>query len=657
MRFIRNRFLQFVVDGLVVATALLAAYFIRWTGEIPPRDYIKQFLLIVPYLVLLRIGLLAGFGVYRLIWRYISLRDMPRILAAVGLGSVLMVAVRYTLPTLMMISPIRLNPKFATVPYGVLAAEFVLTIGGIVAVRSLWRMIKEQGQARVRVKEAEQKPLRRVLLIGAGDAGVAVARQVHDNPRVGFSVLGFLDDDPNKHGTVIQGYKVLGPITDLEAQVRRLGADLAVLTIAAFPGDSVRRVMDLAKTAGVDVKIIPAFHELSAGIFNLSNVRAVAIEDLLGRAPVELEEEAISSFIRGKRVLITGAGGSIGAEMCRQVCRYEPSVLFLLDQAENPLFHIHRELHGSFPEVSLETLIGSVANKDRMRQLVRAHKPEVVVHAAAHKHVPLMECNPGEAVRNNVHGSRVMAEMALEVGADAFVMISTDKAVNPTSVMGASKRMAEMYIQSLARDSKTTRILTVRFGNVLGSEGSVVPIFKQQIAAGGPVTVTHPEMIRYFMTIPEASQLVLQAAAMGDGGEIFILEMGEPVKIVNLARDLITLSGMVPDRDIKIQFTGMRPGEKMFEEINLSDENATKTKHPRIWVGKSHVPQREKLGALIDGLLDRISDATPHEIRQGIADCVTEYRPNPEGNVRGGDGAPKAEDEESSATASTVHSA
>ena len=633
MRFIRNRFLQFVVDGLVVAIALLAAYFIRWTGEIPPRDYIKQFLLIVPYLVLLRVGLLASFGVYRLIWRYISLRDMPRILAAVGSGTVLMVAVRYTLPTLMQISPLRLNPKFATVPYGVLAAEFVLTIGGIVAVRSLWRMIKEQGQARVRVKEAEQTPPRRVLLIGAGDAGVMMARQVHDNPRVGFAVLGFLDDDPNKHGTVIQGYKVLGPIDSLEHNVKLLGADLAVLTIASFPGESVRRVMDLAKTAGIDVKIIPAFHELSAGIFNLSNVRDVAIEDLLGRAPVELEEDAISEFIHGKRVLISGAGGSIGSEMCRQVCRYGPARLLLLDQAENPLFHIHRELRGSHPEVALETLIGSVANRDRMRQLLLAHEPEVVIHAAAHKHVPLMECNPGEAVRNNVHGSRVMAEMALEVGADAFVMISTDKAVNPTSVMGASKRMAEMYVQALASTSSTTRILTVRFGNVLGSEGSVVPIFKQQIAAGGPVTVTHPDMIRYFMTIPEASQLVLQAAAMGHGGEIFILEMGEPVKIVDLARDLITLSGMVPDRDIKIQFTGMRPGEKMFEEINLSDENATKTDHPRIWVGESHVPERAKIAAMIDALLKRASDATPDEIRKGIADCVTEYQPNPEGKV------------------------
>ena len=632
MRFFRNRFLQFVVDGLVVAVALLAAYFIRWTGEIPPRDYLKQFLLIVPYLVLLRVGLLASFGVYRLIWRYVSLRDIPRILAAVGSGTLLLVAVRVSLPTLIQISPIRLNPKFATVPYGVLAAELVLTLGGIVAARALWRIIKERGQARVRFSQEEKTPPRGALLIGAGDAGVMVARQVRENPRVGFSVLGFLDDDPNKHGTVIQGFKVLGPISDLEMQVKRLGADLAVLTIAAFPGESVRRVMDLAKAAGVDVKIIPAFHELSAGIFNLSNVRDVAIEDLLGRAPVELEEEAISSFIQGKRVLITGAGGSIGSEMCRQVCRYRPARLFLLDQAENPLFHIHRELAGTFPDVALDTLIGSVANRDRMRQLMLAHRPEVVIHAAAHKHVPLMECNPGEAVRNNIHGSRTMAELALEAEADAFVMISTDKAVNPTSVMGASKRMAEMYVQALAATSKSTRIITVRFGNVLGSEGSVVPIFKQQITDGGPVTVTHPEMIRYFMTIPEASQLVLQAAAMGDGGEIFILEMGEPVKIVDLARDLITLSGMVPDRDIKIEFTGMRPGEKMFEEINLSEEHATKTMHPRIWVGESHVPDRDKIAAKIDALLARSSEATPEEIRAGIAECVTEYRPNPEGS-------------------------
>ncbi|MBW2737214.1 MAG: polysaccharide biosynthesis protein [Deltaproteobacteria bacterium] len=325
-------------------------------------------------------------------------------------------------------------------------------------------------------------------------------------------------------------------------------------------------------------------------------------------------------------MLVTGAGGSIGSEICRQVLRYGPKELQLLDQAENPIFHLQRELSQKSNGTPLVPLIGNVSNADRIGRIIAEHQPEIIFHAAAHKHVPLMEQNPSEAVRNNILGSRTVADLAHEHGVEAFVMISTDKAVNPTSVMGASKRMAEMYVQSLAEHSKT-RFVTVRFGNVLGSEGSVVPLFKEQIARGGPVMVTHPEMKRYFMTIPEASQLVLQSATMGEGGEIFILEMGAPIKIVNLARDLIRLSGYQPDKEIAIEFSGMRPGEKLYEEINLGSEKAQKTKHPRIWTGKHRQLDHKSASKLVDELVAMIPNAEIATVIAALARCVPEYVP------------------------------
>ena len=627
MKFLRTRMLQLLVDGLVVVLALAAAYLIRFEGS-PPRPYIKQLLLIAPYLMLLRIGLMAWLGIYRLVWRYVSLRDLPRIILSMAAGSAVLVAARFGIVPLFKAFGFVVNPTYASVPFGVLTAELVLSTVGIISVRSLWRLLKEEEVKRAHNGHAAGGgSKKKALLIGAGSAGVMVAREVTSNPDVGFQVLGFLDDDTDKQGRVFLGYKVLGGTERLGELATELGAELVVITMANVPARTIRHIVELAEAADLRVQIIPGLYEILSGRINISKIRNVAIEDLLGREPVHLDETMIGAFIQDKVVLVTGAGGSIGSEMCRQVCHFGPRRLVLLDQAENPLFHIHRELLAAYHDLELLPVVGNVSNPDRMKQVMGELRPEVVFHAAAHKHVPLMELNPGEAIRNNVRGSRTMADLAHEFNAEAFVMISTDKAVNPTSVMGATKRLAEMYVQALSATSKT-RFITVRFGNVLASEGSVVPLFKEQIARGGPVMVTHPDMKRYFMTIPEASQLVLQASTMGQGGEIFILEMGEPILIVNLARDLIRLSGYRPDEDIKIEFSGMRPGEKLYEEINLSEENATKTKHPRIWIGKCTVGDKDALVREIEGLVDAVvgEGVDSREIRRRLTMAVPEYQ-------------------------------
>ncbi len=625
MRFIRTRSLQLITDAVIMAVAMAMAYALRFEG-FPPHLYFRQMVMIIPYVIILRLVIFWFTGVYRLVWRYISLGDLPRILFATGLGSLIIMLARFFARPAFALIGVKLGPLITSVPYGVLGIELILTIMGLVAARSAWRLITEREKRLHSVGTPEyQASKRRALLIGAGDAGVMVARELSANPDVGFQVVGFVDDDPNKHGTIIKGNRVVGGTDQLGRHAVKLDAEVAIITMANVPATAIRRIVDTAKAVDLKPLIIPGLYEILSGSVAITKIRDVAIEDLLGRAAVHLEEEAIGDFLTGKTVLVSGAGGSIGSEMCRQVCRYKPRQLVLLDQAENPLFHINRELQRSFPEVAKITQVGSVVDRARMDQVLAQHRPDVVFHAAAHKHVPLMEQSPSEAIKNNIRGSRNMAELANKYEADAFVMISTDKAVNPTSVMGATKRVAEMYIQALS-SSSFTRYITVRFGNVLGSEGSVVPIFKEQIANGGPVMVTHPEMKRYFMTIPEASQLVLEAATMGEGGEIFILEMGEPISIVTLARDLIKLSGFTPDEEIKIEFTGIRPGEKLYEEINLGEENATKTKHPRIWIGKSQDVSREKLGERIDELVALTARAEPAALREAIKRCVPEYQ-------------------------------
>jgi FlaA1/EpsC-like NDP-sugar epimerase len=505
----------------------------------------------------------------------------------------------------------------------VVAIEWLLAIIMVGGMRFSVRAFRTQiGSAPSSTKDAI-----RVLILGAGDAGEMLLREIQQRHLARFDPVGLLDDDPGKRGAHIHGVRVHGTIGELPAIVASLEVAEVIIAIPSATGAQMRTIVDLCKTAGVRFRTIPGLDHLIDGRVTVSQLRNVAIEDLLGRDPVKLDTAAISNAMRGRVVMVSGAGGSIGSEICRQVCRYGPGALLLVERAENSLFHIHRELASSHPDVPLVPCVADVGDAARMEKLFVEMKPSVVFHAAAHKHVPMMEWNPGEAVKNNVLGTRSLAEQADRHGVERFVMVSTDKAVNPTSVMGVSKRIAEIFVQALSQRSKT-RYVTVRFGNVLGSAGSVIPIFQEQIAMGGPVTVTHPEMKRYFMTIPEASQLVLQAGTMGEGGEIFILDMGSPVKIADLARDLITLSGLKPGEDIEIRYTGIRPGEKLFEELSVDAENAEKTRHPKIFVGRFRPHAWDEVNRHLAGLSHAAAEGAPDRIREWLRAMVPEYRPD-----------------------------
>jgi FlaA1/EpsC-like NDP-sugar epimerase len=590
---------QFAIDVVVLSLAFLVAFLIRFDGS-PPPAMLSRLLLAGPYVVALEYLVLVAVGVHRFSWRYIGLREATRILLSITLSSAVLVLARVLIGDVPHPSP---RVQQAILPFGVLAINFVLGYLGIVGVRVVRRMSGERAESERR--RLRDKPAVRTLLVGAGQAGVLVARELAGRPDLGLRPVGFLDDDPRKVGSVIQGLPVLGETSRLPEICVQRRAKQALITMANVPGSSIRRIRRLCDEAGIPVKIIPGMYEIVGGTVNLSRIRDINIEDLLRRDPVDLDINGIADHIAGKTVVTTGAGGSIGSELCRQLCRFSPAALVLVERSENALFNIHRELTLAHPELRIVPCIADITDSARVDELFGIHKPALVLHAAAHKHVPMMEWNPVEAVKNNVLGTKVVADLASEHGVPAFVMISTDKAVNPTSVMGASKRAAEAYIQALSEKS-ATRFVTVRFGNVLGSAGSVIPIFQEQIAHGGPVTVTHPEMRRYFMTIPEACQLVLQAGTMGEGGEIFILDMGEPVKIVDLARELIALSGFREGEDVEITFTGARPGEKLFEELSTDDEHAEKTGHSKIFVGRIEPQAWSDLAKSIDLLTDAV---------------------------------------------------
>ena len=464
----------------------------------------------------------------------------------------------------------------------------------------------------------------RALVVGADDAGLALARAVAAQPGLDLRVVGVLDDEPRARGRSIAGARVLGSIDDLEATARRVRAEVVLIPTPAVPAPRVRRLVGACNAAGLRARVVPGFDALLSGRVAV-RPREVAIEDLLGRDPVPLAGPAVERMIAGSVVLVTGAAGSIGSEICRQAIAVGPRRLVLVDTNENGLFYLEREISASGrPGVEVVPVIAGIGDGATIRRVLAEHGPAVVVHAAAHKHVPMMEANPAAAVRNNVLGTRTLVDRCVEAGVGAFVLISTDKAVNPSSVMGASKRLAELYVRSRARRS-ATRLMAVRFGNVLGSNGSVVPTFQEQIRRGGPVTVTHPEMTRYFMTIPEAAQLVLQAGAMGEGGEVFVLDMGRPVRIVDLARDLIRLSGL-GDGDVELAFTGLRPGEKLHEELHGAAEPLRPTRHPKIRAARSAPPDPAAIADAIDRLAARL-DAPADRVVEALADALPDYRP------------------------------
>jgi len=501
---------------------------------------------------------------------------------------------------------------------GVLMLDLFTTIVFLSALRMLIRLYHEE------FFSESHGTARRFLIIGAGNAGEALLREMLRRRDTNYDVVGFIDDDPAKQGMSIHGITVLGNVEQLPGICKKSSIDEIAIAIPSATRKQLRHVVQVCQGTALRFSTVPSLTDIASGKFSVSQMRHVDINDLLGREVVELDMQKLEKFLKDKVILVTGAGGSIGSEMCRQVCAFGPKLLLLVEQAENPLFFIEGELRKNFHDVQMKAVICDIAETARVNQVFEQYHPQVVIHAAAHKHVPLMEGNPGEAIKNNVVGTQNMANAADAFGTDDFVMISTDKAVNPTSIMGSSKRIAEMYIQDLNNTSKT-HFMTVRFGNVLGSNGSVIPIFNKQILDGGPVTVTHPEMTRYFMTIPEASQLVLQAATMGSGGEIFLLDMGEPVKIVDLARELITLSGFRPDEDIEIEFSGLRPGEKLFEEISIEGEDMIPTKHPKIAIWKTISKDRQTLRDGIEKIIDIAHTQDRSKIVATIKELIPEF--------------------------------
>lgn len=573
-RRVRAKQIHIVLDLLVLAASFVLAYLLRFDFAIP-RSEVSDATQQLPYVLLFQFAALYLAGGYTLIWRYVGMSELRVFLRA---------AVASMLPVLILRLMLPVGLQSWRVPISVILIDTMMAFGGVMGLRILRRAIYERYEKRraaIHPKDARQA----VLLIGAGQAGMRAVREISRNGGLKLEVKGFVDDDEEKQGSVINGVRVLGTTKDLPRLARELKIDHVIISISRASRSQFRRLLSICEQVPIKVRIIPGLSELLHGDVSVTRIRDVQIEDVLGREPVHLDEETIRSFLTGKVVLVTGAGGSIGSELARQTAQFQPDKLLLIERAEWGLFNVDRELRALFPQLRIETLVADVCDRDRMHHIFEAHRPQVVLHAAAHKHVPMMEQNPCEAIKNNVLGTRSLGELAGEFNTEAFVLISTDKAVRPTSVMGAAKRVAELVVQDLNRTTQT-RFVAVRFGNVIGSAGSVLPIFKEQIRKGGPVTITHPGMTRYFMTIPEAAQLVLQSGAMGAGGEIFILDMGEPVRILDMAKETIKLSGLKPYEDIDIIFTGIRAGEKLFEELEITEEQLTRTRHPKIFIGK-----------------------------------------------------------------------
>ncbi len=601
------RGLKFAVDLLFVVVITPLAFLLRFEHQW--LRYADQVFLLMGVGLFAKAFAIWAFGLHRRSWTRVSVRDLENLLLGVAVFTGF-----YFLVALVFQEQLGI-PRSIPLIEAFLA---VVILGGVrVAVRVAYEQIRS-----VRVSPSA----RRTLVAGAGEAGTMIARELLRHPESGLVPVGFLDDDPSKRIETYMGLKVWGAISDLPRVARETAADLVLIAIPSASGEVVRRIVDLAKRANLEYRIIPGIYEILSGDVSVSQIREVDLEDLLRREPVRLDTEAVSGYLVGRTVLVTGAGGSIGSEIVRQVTRFRPGKILLLGRGENSLFNIQQELAASHPDLDLRVLVCDVRDADRLAYLFGLHLPDVVFHAAAHKHVPMMEENPDEAVLNNVFGTRNLVELALEYGVTRFVNISTDKAVNPTSVMGASKRIAEKVVKHASdRCEPHQAFVSVRFGNVLGSRGSVVPIFREQIRRGGPVTVTHPEMTRYFMTIPEAAQLVLQAGGQAQNGSVYVLDMGEPVKILDLATDLIRLSGFEPGKDIPITFTGLRRGEKLYEELLTAEEGVTATTHKKIHVANNGVigPDFEEN---LEGLRRAALTRDEHAIKRAIHALVPTFR-------------------------------
>ena len=593
----------------LVAAANVAAFALRFEGDIPP-DQVRLALEGLPFVLAVCAVSFAAFGIQRGLWRYVGLHDLGCILWASVISSVVLHGLLHGLF------------GWAAYPRSVIILTGVLSGLFLASIRLAVRWFREW-------LHVLSPTARKVLVVGAGNAGELLVWDMLRSGSSHYRLVGLVDDDPIKQKMKIHGVPVVGTIADIPALVRGLVVHEIIVAIPSASTGLKQRILAASEGCKVPIKICPSIKQLLTNPEMLRQVRPMSLEDLLQREPIQMDRQELHPLLVGKRVLVTGAGGSIGSELCRQIARYQPASLILFERYENGLYALDLELRMQFPKVRIIPAVGDVTVRDRVIEVLRQTDPEIIFHAAAHKHVPLMEMNPKEAVRNNVFGTKTVAEAALACGVDRFVLISTDKAVNPTSVMGATKRVAEDLLQSFCHRGKT-KFTVVRFGNVLGSNGSVVPLFTDQIRRGGPVTVTHPEIKRFFMTIPEAVQLVLQASLLGRGGEVFVLDMGEQVKVVDLARNMIALSGLVPGQDIQIVYSGLRPGEKLYEELFEKTEQVEPTTHSKIRraIG-TPATQSDRLDRAIVHLEAAVSHGDNDELIRRLSEAVPTYTPMP----------------------------
>jgi len=609
---IRNRYLL-LGDIFLSLVSVMASFIIRLELFAIFDTYQMSLLWMLGIVIIVKPIVYYFFGIYRRLWRYASIRELVLIISAVSTASFIVSAIMIALFA---------TGVFYGFPRSVLVIDWLLSIFFVGGLRFLFRLVAERTSTAAHGVQKDKHQQKDVLVIGAGDAGAMVVRELQKNPQLNMNPIGFIDDDPAKINSEIHGIKVLAPLSQMNKVLESRSVDEVIIAIPSAAGKILRQVADACRQQGVAFRTMPGLYELLGGAVNVSRLREVDISDLLRREPVHMDSTALGEVLSGKTVLVTGAGGSIGRELCRQIARLQPARILLLGHGENSIFETMLELRDTYPSLETQPLIADVRNLARLRILFKRWQPEVLFHAAAHKHVPMMESNVEEAITNNILGTRNIVTAALEYNVQRLVMISTDKAIRPVNVMGATKRMAEMIVLNAARTYHKA-FTVVRFGNVLGSRGSVVPRFKRQIAKGGPITITHPDMKRYFMTIPEAVHLVLQASAMSQGGEAYVLNMGEQVKIQDLAEDLIRLSGLEPNKDIEIIYTGIRPGEKLSEDLWDQGFAYSHTEHPDInQVDSEEVMTEEELNAVIDQLVALALEGKPDEILEILSQTI-----------------------------------
>lgn len=597
-----------VLDILIVSVTGFLALYVRYDFRFSKMDmqYVSAELKYLPVNLVLTIILFVLFRLYRSVWSFASSTELLNVISACTASIVL--------------QGIILAVVKVHMPISYYLIKYFLLILGVGALRFTYRILRMFQERRPAFKEDAR---RNTMVVGAGEAGAMVIKEFQNSRYLDQKVCCVVDDNEAKQGKYLRGVKIMGTRNDIGFLAREMNVDEIIVALPSVPQPEVREILQICQETGCKLKVLPGIYQMINGEVSVSRLRKVEIEDLLGRAPIKLQVESVMGYVAGKTILVTGGGGSIGSELCRQIAAHNPKRLIIVDIYENNAYDIQQELKRKFPKLDLVVLIASVRNVHRINSIFETYRPEIVYHAAAHKHVPLMEDSPNEAIKNNVFGTYTTAQAADRYGVLRFVLISTDKAVNPTNIMGASKRICEMIIQMMNHRSKTD-FVAVRFGNVLGSNGSVIPLFKKQIEQGGPVTVTHPDIIRYFMTIPEAVSLVLQAGALAKGGEIFVLDMGEPVKIMDLAENLIRLSGYKPFEDIQIEFTGLRPGEKLYEELLMSEEGLKETENELIHIGKPIEFDEEKFLQELEELKE-MAEEDSDGIRRKVQGIVPTY--------------------------------